>query len=149
MRSISPRQSDSTSCHPQQGNNLNLILLGSDTFRADNLAGYGSQWIECPNLNRFAHVVSGYGWIACVRDQQWNFSEVWNPTAYRGNYPPQLYDVESDRQELTNVAEKHPDVVRKLSSQLKEYMASGDGITRGSFHERESGGRTSPYTQDD
>ena len=94
-------------------------------------------------------MVSGYGWIACVRDQQWNFSEVWNLTAYRGNYPPQLYDVESDRQELTNVAEKHPDVVRKLSSQLKEYMASGDGITRGSFHERETGGRASPYTQDD
>ena len=94
--------SERESCHPPQGNNLNLILLGSDTFRADNLAGYGSQWIECPNLNRFAHVVSGYGWIACVRDQQWNFSEVWNPTAYRGNYPPQLYDVESDRQELTN-----------------------------------------------
>ena len=38
----------------QKGNNLNLILLVTDTFRADNLAGYGSQWIECPNLNRFA-----------------------------------------------------------------------------------------------
>ncbi len=95
------------------------------------------------------HAVSGYGWIACVRDQQWNFSDVWNRTAYRGNYPPQLYDVRSDPQELTNVAEKHPDVIRKLSSQLKEYMASGVGITRGSFHERESGGRASPYTQDD
>ena len=38
----------------QQGNNLNVILLVSDTFRADNLAAYGSQWVECPNLNRFA-----------------------------------------------------------------------------------------------
>src|SRR5579862_946938 len=39
---------------PQTGNNLNLILLVSDTFRADNLAAYGSQWVETPNLNRFA-----------------------------------------------------------------------------------------------
>lgn len=38
----------------QQGNNLNLIVLVSDTFRADNLAAYGSQWVDCPNLNRFA-----------------------------------------------------------------------------------------------
>ena len=39
---------------PQKGNGLNLIILTSDTFRADNLAAYGSQWIETPNLNRFA-----------------------------------------------------------------------------------------------
>lgn len=38
----------------QQGNNLNLIVLVSDTFRADNLAAYGSQWVETPYLNRFA-----------------------------------------------------------------------------------------------
>src|SRR5713101_3442142 len=38
----------------QKGNNLNLILLVSDTFRADNLAAYGSQWVETPNLNRLA-----------------------------------------------------------------------------------------------
>ena len=38
----------------QTGNGLNLIFLVSDTFRADNLAAYGSQWVDCPNLNRFA-----------------------------------------------------------------------------------------------
>jgi arylsulfatase A-like enzyme len=38
----------------QQGNNLNVILLVSDTFRADNLAAYGSDWVETPNLNRLA-----------------------------------------------------------------------------------------------
>jgi arylsulfatase A-like enzyme len=38
----------------QQGNNLNLIVIVCDTFRADNLECYGSQWIECPNLNQFA-----------------------------------------------------------------------------------------------
>ena len=38
----------------QEGNNLNVILLVSDTFRADNLEAYGSDWIECPFLNSFA-----------------------------------------------------------------------------------------------
>ncbi len=38
----------------QQGNNLNLILIVSDTFRRDNLACYGSKWVDCPNLNRLA-----------------------------------------------------------------------------------------------
>jgi arylsulfatase A-like enzyme len=38
----------------QRGNGLNVVLLVSDTFRADNLAVYGSQWVDAPNLNRFA-----------------------------------------------------------------------------------------------
>lgn len=38
----------------QTGNNLNLIVLVSDTFRADNLEAYGSQWVETPYLNQFA-----------------------------------------------------------------------------------------------
>jgi arylsulfatase A-like enzyme len=38
----------------QSGNNLNLIVLVSDTFRADNLEAYGSQWVETPYLNQFA-----------------------------------------------------------------------------------------------
>jgi len=38
----------------QQGNGLNLIVLVSDTFRADNLRAYGSEWVDTPNLNRFA-----------------------------------------------------------------------------------------------
>jgi arylsulfatase A-like enzyme len=40
---------------PQQsGNKLNLIVLVSDTFRADNLEAYGSQWVETPYLNQLA-----------------------------------------------------------------------------------------------
>ncbi|MCW5977876.1 MAG: sulfatase-like hydrolase/transferase [Bryobacteraceae bacterium] len=38
----------------QQGNGWNVILLVSDTFRADNLACYGSKWVDCPHLNAFA-----------------------------------------------------------------------------------------------
>ncbi len=38
----------------QSGNHLNLIVLVSDTFRADNLEAYGSQWVQTPHLNQFA-----------------------------------------------------------------------------------------------
>ncbi len=38
----------------QQGNGLNVVLLVSDTFRADNLAVYGSRWVQAPNLDRLA-----------------------------------------------------------------------------------------------
>jgi arylsulfatase A-like enzyme len=38
----------------QQGNNLNVIVMVSDTFRADNLEAYGSEWVQTPNLNKFA-----------------------------------------------------------------------------------------------
>ena len=38
----------------QKGNNLNLIVIVCDSFRADNLECFGSKWIECPNLNAFA-----------------------------------------------------------------------------------------------
>lgn len=37
-----------------KGNRLNLILLDVDTFRADNLACYGGNQVDCPNLDRFA-----------------------------------------------------------------------------------------------
>src|SRR5208283_2319367 len=37
-----------------KGNNLNLIVIVCDSFRADNLECFGSKWVECPNLNTFA-----------------------------------------------------------------------------------------------
>ncbi len=44
----------------QSGNQLNLIVFVSDTFRHDNLECYGGREVngrpvECPNLNRFAN----------------------------------------------------------------------------------------------
>ena len=94
------------------------------------------------------HVVSAYGWIGCVRNREWNFSAVWNPGAYPGNYKPQLYNLAKDPEELTNVAEKYPDVVKQLSAKLQDYIRSGAGITHGSFHERATGGNPTAYAQD-
>ena len=90
------------------------------------------------------HAVMAYGWIGAVRTPEWNFSAVWNPQAYAAEsqekYPPQLYSREKDPDELTNIAEKHPEVVANLKKKLDEYIASGEGLTRGSFHAREGEG---------
>ena len=72
-----------------------------------------------------------------MRTWEWNYTEVVNPTAYQGNYRPQLYNSIQDPEELSDVAEKYPDVVRRLSRLLRDYVASGTEITRGSFRERE------------
>ncbi len=86
------------------------------------------------------YAVMAYGWIGAVRTPEWNFSAVWNPIEYPGNYPPQLYSRKNDPDELTNIAEKHPEVVADLKKRLDDYIAAGEGITRGSFHARVGAG---------
>ena len=96
--------------------------------------------------SRRDHVVHGYGYIAAVRTPEWNYSRVWNPRGYKGTYPPQLYSLRDDPQELTNIASKHPDVTRRLSALLRDYIASGEKITQGSFAEKETFGIGDTYT---
>lgn len=91
------------------------------------------------------HVVQAYGWVGAIRGREWSYSEIWKPEAAQTKvhkYPgapltifqPQLYNLEKDPKELTDVADKYPDVARKMSAKLKEYMASGEGQTFGSFN---------------
>jgi len=90
------------------------------------------------------HVVQTYGWVGAVRNHEWSYSEIWKPEAppamFRkypdaspSTYQPQLYNLEKDPKELTDVADKYPDVARQMSAKLKEYVASGEGLTSGSF----------------
>ena len=80
------------------------------------------------------YATMAYGWIGSVRTPEWNFSAVWNPKEYKGDYPPQLYSREKDPDELTDVAAKYPDVVADLKRKLDDYIEAGRGLTRGSFH---------------
>jgi arylsulfatase A-like enzyme len=91
---------------------------------------------ETKSLRDYA--VQAYGWIAAVRTPEWNYSQIWKPEAYQGKYSPQLYNLEKDPEELKNFADNYPDIVRQLSAKLNEYLASGEGLTRGSFQEKES-----------
>lgn len=92
-------------------------------------------------------VVQTYGWVGSVRNQEWSYSEIWKPEArqdkfhaYPGatlsEYKPQLYDLENDPKELTDVSEKHPDIARQMATKIKEYIASGGHLTFGTFNAR-------------
>jgi arylsulfatase A-like enzyme len=92
-------------------------------------------------------VVQAYGWVGAVRTQEWSFSEIWKPEARQDQYhatpgaplsvyKPQLYNLQKDPEELTDVADTYPDVARQMSAKMKEYLASGEGLTFGSFNEK-------------
>lgn len=94
-------------------------------------------------------VVHTYGWVGAVRNQEWNYSEIWQPEAHQEKYhvlpgaplsiyKPQLYHLEDDPSELTSVADKYPDVARQMSAKIKAYIATGKGLTFGSFNAKPS-----------
>jgi arylsulfatase A-like enzyme len=94
-------------------------------------------------------VVQTYGWVGAVRDKEWSYTEIWKPEARQdqyhvspgaplATYQPQLYNLQQDPQELTDVADKYRDVARRYSAKLKEYIASGEGKTGGSFNAKAS-----------
>lgn len=85
------------------------------------------------------YLVQAYGYVAAVRTPEWNFSTVFDEERYPKpeGYPPQLYNLEKDPQELTNVAEQHPDIVADLTAKMRDYLESGKGITSGHFQPRE------------
>lgn len=91
------------------------------------------------------NVVQTYDWIGAIRDHEWNYSEIWQPDAKQLQYhvspdsparpyKPQLYNLERDPNELTDVADQYPDIARRMSARMKEYIASGKDLTFGSFN---------------
>ena len=46
----------------------------------------------------------------------------WKYIAYGGEYPPQLFDLEEDPEELSDLAEKQPETVRELDAELRSIV---------------------------
>jgi arylsulfatase A-like enzyme len=93
--------------------------------------------------------VQTYGWVGAVRTKEWSYSEIWKPEAHQERfhvspgappsiYRPQLYNLERDPNELTDVADRYPDIARQMSARMKDYIASGEGMTFGSFNAKPS-----------
>ncbi|MDE1175679.1 MAG: sulfatase-like hydrolase/transferase [Edaphobacter sp.] len=106
-----------------------LNLKPSERVTGEDLWTY----VDGGKQNNREYAVSAYGWIASIRTHEWNYSAVWNPSRYTGNYTPQLYDVQKDPEELHNVADQHPAVLKELQSKLDAYIESGRHLTNGSF----------------
>jgi arylsulfatase A-like enzyme len=89
------------------------------------------------------YVVSGFCFHACLRTAKWNLVRPWfkPSTAHGGegrlygsvSTREELYDLESDPQELTNVAVQHPEVARELSRRLEEHIRRFAPLTTGTL----------------
>jgi hypothetical protein len=74
-------------------------------------------------------VITGWGEHAAARTPDWCYPGRWS----QGAPFNQLYDVRRDPDELRDVADGHPSVVKELRAGLEEHVASGWPITRGTF----------------
>lgn len=77
-------------------------------------------------------VVTGWGEHAALRTPEWVYLHRWS----QGPKFEQLYDLQKDPKELTNVAEANPTVVAHMKEQLMQYVEAGWEITRGSFSKK-------------
>ncbi len=85
--------------------------------------------VESGSGSKRERVITGWGEHAAVRTHEWCYLGRWS----RGAPFNQLYDVRSDPQELHDVADRHPNIVKELRSRLEEHVEAGWAITRGTF----------------
>jgi arylsulfatase A-like enzyme len=75
-----------------------------------------------------------------VRNQKWNYVAPWAevPDA-RGAGRTELYDLENDPQELTNVIDEHPEVAAEMQAWMERYMEEHRGETSGDLGPGQTG----------
>ena len=93
--------------------------------------------------------MQSYGWVAAVRDKGWSYTEIWKPEARQdqyhvspgaplANYKPQLYNLQRTPGNWWTWRTSIRMWLRRYSAKLKEYLASGEGKTGGSFNAKPS-----------
>ncbi len=100
-------------------------VLGRSLVSQINGAETGPEW-----------VVSGFGNCACVRNARWNYLRTWT-RKYQANAAPieELYDLDSDPEELNNVVADHRDTAREFAAILEEHIRRFAPLTGGSFQQ--------------
>jgi len=78
-------------------------------------------------------IVTAFGHYASVRTGKWNYVRPW--TELPGDRRPRhdLYDLEADPEELTNVLDDHRDVAAELDAFLADHIEQHAPITRGTL----------------
>jgi len=100
----------------------------------ERATGYNAWKLTQGEASKRQWIVSGFGAQACVRTKEWNYIAPWRKTPgadFHGYF--ELYDLQNDPQELTDVIDKHPDIVKELSELLKRYIKENAPLTDGSF----------------
>ncbi len=78
-------------------------------------------------------VVTAFGTHACIRTEKWNYMQPWMDVQANAGARYELYDLEDDPEELTNVLDEHRDVAAELKAKLEDYIKRMAPHTGGSF----------------
>jgi arylsulfatase A-like enzyme len=70
------------------------------------------------NYDQDEFVITGWNDYASVRDYEWNYITNWISDEPR----PELYDLNSDRDEAHNVCDLNPDIASKFKSRLENHL---------------------------
>ncbi len=83
-------------------------------------------------------IVIGWSRYASVRTPRWNLITPWTQLPAGQQPVRQLYDLQTDPEELDDVIENHPQVVRELSEFLAEYLRRQASLTKGTVQQVDS-----------
>lgn len=77
------------------------------------------------------YIVTAFGPYASYRTEKWNYVAAWDEVEKPRS--PELYDLERDPEELTNVVAEHPEVATQLREGLEQHLRAHAGLTSGHF----------------
>ncbi len=83
-------------------------------------------------------IISAFGFHASVRNKKWNYVAPWAEPPENRSRRTELYDLENDPKELTNVIEDHPETAAEMQAWLEQYIEE---------HRSETGGDLGPGSQ--
>jgi len=85
-------------------------------------------------------IISAFGFHASVRNHKWNYIAPWTDLPEgRGEGRRELYDLESDPQELTNVIDEHRDVADEMHAWMEGYLEEHRSETTGDLGPGQTG----------
>ncbi|MCJ7751115.1 MAG: DUF4976 domain-containing protein [Armatimonadetes bacterium] len=79
------------------------------------------------------HVVTGFGDHASIRTHKWNYIQPWKQAREGTTGRYELYDLERDPQELTNVLDDNRKIGEELASRLEAHIKRFRPLVDGSF----------------